>query len=161
VWDLWFGEYPKPVNIMLSASCFHCERPACANVCPSGAIHKREQDGIVAINRNECIGCQACAAACPYGVPQFGVDGRMEKCYLCTDRQDQNLEPACVATCPGHALRIGELNSMVQLGESKGGGRLQGNTKPSVVLVQGQNPSGIRIDFRSFYKTGKTIFHED
>jgi Fe-S-cluster-containing dehydrogenase component len=50
--------------------------------------------------------------ACPFGVPQFGADGRMQKCDLCVDLVTQGKEPACVATCPAEALRFGTLEEL-------------------------------------------------
>jgi anaerobic dimethyl sulfoxide reductase subunit B (iron-sulfur subunit) len=162
VWGRWYGEYPQPVNVYLSASCHHCEAPSCLNACPVRAIVKRAEDGAVIVNREECIGCQACADACPYGVPQFGVDGRMEKCYLCVDRLAKGLEPACVATCPGEALKVGELSALIEQGAEKHGQRLTGATRPSLVIVPASNPAGIKVDFHDFFSGNKkTLFHEE
>ncbi|WP_431733909.1 4Fe-4S dicluster domain-containing protein, partial [Klebsiella pneumoniae] len=49
------------------------EDPACTKVCPSGAMHKRE-DGFVVVNEEVCIGCRYCHMACPYGAPQYNAD---------------------------------------------------------------------------------------
>ncbi|HBU0005914.1 TPA: 4Fe-4S binding protein, partial [Klebsiella pneumoniae] len=57
----------------LSIACNHCEDPACTKVCPSGAMHKRE-DGFVVVNEEVCIGCRYCHMACPYGAPQYNAD---------------------------------------------------------------------------------------
>jgi anaerobic dimethyl sulfoxide reductase subunit B (iron-sulfur subunit) len=67
----------------LSIACNHCEDPACTKVCPSGAMHKRE-DGFVVVDEDVCIGCRYCHMACPYGAPQYNAaKGHMTKCDGC------------------------------------------------------------------------------
>ncbi len=97
-------------------SCLHCEEPACVTVCPTGASYKREEDGIVLVNADTCIGCKLCSWACPYGAREYDhADGVMKKCTLCIDRiHNENLEevdrvPACVSTCPAGARHFGDL----------------------------------------------------
>ena len=71
----------------LSIACNHCADPACTKVCPSGAMHKRAEDGLVAVNEDVCIGCKSCAMACPYGAPQYDPrKGHMTKCNGCNER---------------------------------------------------------------------------
>jgi anaerobic dimethyl sulfoxide reductase subunit B (iron-sulfur subunit) len=160
VWSRWYGEFPNPANIPLSSACLHCEKPSCLSACPANAIEKRAEDGVVVVHRDDCIGCQTnCTEACPYGAPQFGADGRMEKCNLCTDRTQVGLEPACVATCASGALKYGEIGALLALASEKGGERLAGPNKPSVVLVQGPNLAGVKADFRDFFNSSqKTNF---
>ena len=69
----------------LSIACNHCEDPACTKVCPSGAMHKRE-DGFVVVDEDVCIGCRYCHMACPYGAPQYNAKGHMTKCDGCHSR---------------------------------------------------------------------------
>ena len=97
-------------------SCLHCEDAACVTVCPTGASYKREEDGIVLVDEDKCIGCKLCSWACPYGAREFDSDaGVMKKCTLCIDRiYNENLEefervPACVSTCPVNARHFGDL----------------------------------------------------
>jgi Fe-S-cluster-containing dehydrogenase component len=106
--------------------CNHCDNPPCLTVCPTGATHKRA-DGIVLINPDRCMGCRACAMACPYDaryeVTYGDIDkGRefygdlqrdepsMDKCSFCSHRVDQGRKPACVETCVGSARQFGDLD---------------------------------------------------
>lgn len=104
--NLWSGRYPTVASASLSLACLHCVDPACAAVCPGKAIRKDPTDGRVLVDASRCIGCKACARACPYGVPQFGPDNVMAKCDLCRDQPLAGTEPPCVATCPGKALAL-------------------------------------------------------
>lgn len=97
-------------------SCLHCEEPACVTVCPTGASYKREEDGIVLINPDTCIGCKLCSWACPYGAREYDHDdGVMKKCTLCVDRiyndtiPEEDRIPACVRACPTGARHFGDL----------------------------------------------------
>ena len=85
-------------------------------MCPTGASYKREEDGIVLVNPDTCIGCKLCSWACPYGAREYDpLEGVMKKCTLCVDRiYNENLpeeerQPACVTTCPVGARHFGDL----------------------------------------------------
>jgi anaerobic dimethyl sulfoxide reductase subunit B (iron-sulfur subunit) len=105
----------------LSLSCNHCEKPVCAEVCPTGAMNKRP-DGVVLIDSGKCMGCRYCEWACPYGAPRFDEEqGVMTKCTLCSDRLDEGLSPSCVSACPMRALDFGTREEMeARWGESSG-----------------------------------------
>jgi Fe-S-cluster-containing dehydrogenase component len=110
------GEGPTSRTVHFPRSCLHCEAPDCVTVCPTGASYKREEDGIVLVNPDTCIGCKLCSWACPYGAREYdGLDGVMKKCTLCVDRiYNDNLEPedqmpACVRACPTGARHFGDL----------------------------------------------------
>ena len=110
----------------LSIACNHCEDPACTKVCPSGAMHKRE-DGFVVVDEDVCIGCRYCMAGCPFGARSFNfrdpqpyvkdvnpefpmrTRGVVEKCTFCTERLAQGKLPACVEASEG-AMIFGDLN---------------------------------------------------
>ncbi len=96
----------------LSISCNHCDDPACAKVCPSGAMHKRE-DGFVVVDEAVCIGCRYCSMACPYGAPQFDqVKGHMTKCDGCYERVAEGKKPICVESCPLRALDMAPIEEL-------------------------------------------------
>ena len=68
--------------------------------CPTGAMQKREKDGIVFVDHSRCIGCKSCIAACPWGTPQWDpVTRKVVKCDYCMERVDAGLKPACVTKC--------------------------------------------------------------
>ena len=111
------GNYPNSKTVHFPMSCMHCDDAACVTVCPTGASYKREEDGIVLVDQDKCMGCNYCAWACPYGARELDrEDGVMKKCTLCVDRiYDQNLpederKPACVMTCPSHARYFGDFD---------------------------------------------------
>ncbi|OGP54162.1 MAG: hypothetical protein A2Y65_00285 [Deltaproteobacteria bacterium RBG_13_52_11] len=118
--NIWHGSYPMVTSASASIACMHCVEPACVEVCPEGAIEKRALDGIVVVDSDACSGCQVCLDACPFEVPQFGVDGKMQKCDLCISAIDMDSEtPPCVATCPTKALLFGQMESEEKAGEER------------------------------------------
>ena len=128
------GECPRVALSNQSLSCMHCGKPACQAVCPAGAITKRPHDGIVAVDAAKCIGCRSCSQACPFGIPQYGADGKMQKCNLCLDKVNQRKIPACAAACTGEALFAGALNELSQARANKHPVRMAGVTRPSMLI---------------------------
>lgn len=95
--------------------CMHCNEPACASVCPVGALIKRE-DGPVVYDDSRCIGCRYCMMACPFQIPKFQWESKsplIRKCTFCADRIDIGLMPACAATCPTQALLFGDRSDLI------------------------------------------------
>lgn len=98
-------------------SCLHCENADCVSVCPTGASYKREEDGIVLVDQDKCMGCNLCAWACPYGARELDENqGTMKKCTLCVDRiydealPEEDRKPACVLTCPTNSRLFGDFD---------------------------------------------------
>lgn len=115
-------------------SCMHCGTPACKEVCPTNAISKRAEDGLVLVNPDLCIGCKMCLMACPFGIPQFGKNGKMQKCNFCLERLEEGLLPACVNVCPARALHAGPLEELSKLATGKTARHLIRSTDPSFFI---------------------------
>ncbi|MCC5464758.1 DMSO/selenate family reductase complex B subunit [Pelosinus baikalensis] len=97
----------------IPVSCNHCVDAPCIAVCPSKAIYKRQEDGLVLINEKSCIGCRRCFLVCPYQAPQFdAATSKMKKCDFCQDLLLQGTAPACVSACPMRVLGYGELSEL-------------------------------------------------
>lgn len=109
---------PEVAAYNLSLACNHCQEPRCREACPSGAIRK-DENGVVLIDRKKCLGCRYCEWACPYGAPQFDPAARvMTKCDFCADELAEGLPPVCVRACPMRALDFGPVE---ELGQTPGG----------------------------------------
>ncbi|NIP57908.1 MAG: nitrate reductase subunit beta [Gemmatimonadetes bacterium] len=90
--------------------CNHCLNPACVASCPSGAIYKRGEDGVVLINQDVCRGWRMCVTACPYKKTYYNWNtGKSEKCILCYPRLESGHAPACMHSCVGRIRYLGVL----------------------------------------------------
>ena len=122
---------PAPGKFYMPVQCQHCDNPPCVSVCPVEATWK-EDDGIVVVDYNWCIGCRYCQAACPYHARRFNwrkpivpadeinpeqsylsnrmrPQGVMEKCTFCLHRTREGRLPACLEACPTGARVFGNL----------------------------------------------------
>ncbi|GMV04625.1 MAG: nitrate reductase subunit beta [Gemmatimonadota bacterium] len=90
--------------------CNHCLNPACVASCPSGAIYKRGEDGVVLIDQSVCRGWRMCVTACPYKKSYYNWStGKSEKCILCYPRIEAGHAPACMHSCVGRIRYLGVL----------------------------------------------------
>ena len=104
---------PSVRSCYASISCNHCTEPKCVAGCPTGAMHKREEDGVVVVDHGRCVGCKYCTWNCPYGAPQYNEElGKMTKCDTCLDLREKGERPACVAACPISALDFGDIEEL-------------------------------------------------
>jgi len=105
------GKWPNPYFFYFARMCNHCSNPACLAACPRGAIHKRENDGIVLVDQTSCKGYRFCVEACPYKAIYFNiVSHTSEKCILCFPRIDNGIANACNRQCPGRIRCFGYLD---------------------------------------------------
>ncbi len=131
--DLYYDaeQVPRPGHFYLPVACQQCQNAPCVKSCPVGATWQ-EQDGIVVIDYDWCIGCRCCMSACPYGARSFNfaepqvpaeelnpkthylgnrprMKGVVEKCTFCIQRVRNGRYPACVEVCPVGARKFGNL----------------------------------------------------
>ncbi len=88
--------------------CEHCLNPACVASCPSGALYKRDEDGIVLVDQEQCRGWRYCVSGCPYKKVYFNwQEGRSEKCIFCYPRIETGMTTLCAETCVGRIRYVG------------------------------------------------------
>ncbi|MGH9291194.1 MAG: nitrate reductase subunit beta [Acidimicrobiales bacterium] len=88
--------------------CEHCLNPSCVASCPSGAMYKRQEDGIVLVDQDRCRGWRFCVSGCPYKKVYFNHrTGKAEKCTLCFPRIEAGLPTVCSETCVGRLRYLG------------------------------------------------------
>jgi Fe-S-cluster-containing dehydrogenase component len=130
------GTYPNSSKVIYPVLCFHCKEPPCERVCPTGATAKQE-DGIVTVDYDKCIGCRYCMMACPYGARYFSEDnweyfpgqgltpyeeqgypqyqtGVVSKCTFCQERIDEGLRKGLKPGCDREATPACVINCMCQ-----------------------------------------------
>jgi len=105
-----YGQFENTFMMYLPRLCEHCLNPACVAACPSGAIYKREEDGIVLIDQEKCRGWRMCVSACPYKKIYFNWEsGKSEKCTFCYPRIEAGDPTVCSETCVGRIRYLGVL----------------------------------------------------
>lgn len=95
--------------------CMNCVDPACASVCPVGAL-KKTSAGPVVYDEDRCMGCRYCMVACPFSVPKYEWNKllpRVRKCTMCPDRVQAGLQTACAEACPTGATKFGERDELI------------------------------------------------
>jgi nitrate reductase beta subunit len=103
-----YGAFENTFMMYLPRLCEHCLNPSCVAACPSGAIYKREEDGIVLIDQDKCRGWRMCVSACPYKKIYFNwSSGKSEKCTFCFPRIEVGQPTVCSETCVGRIRYLG------------------------------------------------------
>lgn len=101
-------EFQQTFMFYLPRICEHCLNPSCMASCPSGAIYKRAEDGIVLVDQDRCRGWRQCVTGCPYKKIYFNhKTGKAEKCTLCYPRIEVGLPTVCSETCVGRLRYLG------------------------------------------------------
>jgi len=105
-----YGQFENTFMMYLPRLCEHCLNPTCVAACPSGAIYKREEDGIVLIDQEKCRGWRMCVSGCPYKKIYYNWEsGKSEKCTFCYPRIEAGQPTVCSETCVGRIRYLGVL----------------------------------------------------
>lgn len=125
-----FVEVPSEANVVrwlfVSQRCMHCEDAGCMRICPAPGALFKTKEGVVAFDKEKCIGCKLCVAACPFDVPRYDDKGKISKCHLCSDRISEGLSPACAKTCPTGAIAYGKREELIARAQKAGYQKLYG-----------------------------------
>ncbi|HEX6234066.1 MAG TPA: nitrate reductase subunit beta [Jiangellaceae bacterium] len=101
-------EFERAFMFYLPRICEHCLNPSCVASCPSGAMYKRSEDGIVLVDQDQCRGWRMCVTGCPYKKVYFNHrTGKAEKCTMCYPRIEVGQPTVCSETCVGRLRYIG------------------------------------------------------
>ncbi len=102
------AEFEQAFMFYLPRICEHCLNPSCVASCPSGAMYKRAEDGIVLVDQDACRGWRMCVSGCPYKKVYFNHrTGKAEKCTMCYPRIEVGLPTVCSETCVGRLRYLG------------------------------------------------------
>lgn len=153
------GTFPNVRRTSLPVLCMHCKNAPCVNACPTGATSQNPVTGVVSVDKESCIGCRACVAACPYSARYF-VDsedgyygaltpfeqrkykdmpkGTVDKCTFCEERVVEGGQPACVKSCITGCRIFGEEEDLQELIRSERAFVLhpEFGTRPSVYYLK-------------------------
>ncbi len=130
----------KDGDVNYRRMCMHCEDPACASVCPVGALHKTVS-GPVVYDASICLGCRYCIQACPFGVPRYewkALAPRVRKCLFCADRLAQGKINACAEACQYGATVAGEREALLKDARA----RLAAEPEKYVQKIYGEHDAG-------------------
>lgn len=81
------GKFPELSVAYLAINCFHCAEPVCMAVCPAKAITKREEDGVIVVDRDKCQEEAHCGIMTRESLALFA---------------GEEIEPPCKLACPAH-----------------------------------------------------------
>lgn len=102
--------FDQTFMMYLPRLCEHCLNPSCVASCPSGAMYKRDEDGIVLVDQEACRGWRYCMTGCPYKKVYFNwKTNKAEKCTFCFPRIEAGLPTVCSETCTGRMRYLGVL----------------------------------------------------
>lgn len=127
------GKYPDLSSVNVSLACMHCKDAPCKKACPRLGISKKKESGSVVGDQKRCIGCTLCVWACPFGAPQLGIHGRMEKCNFCEERP-MGMKRACEEICPTQAIITGKIEDLSKIAKGRVAERILHKKTSDVIL---------------------------
>ncbi len=113
----------QPVATYVKVQCMHCQDPACASACVTGALSKQD-NGSVMYDVKKCIGCRYCMVSCPFQIPAYEftdpLTPRVRKCTLCFERISQKGGlPGCASICPVEAITFGKRSELLKIAHKR------------------------------------------
>ena len=143
------GAFPKVSMYHVSLGCQHCTNPACAENCPTGAMYKDEETGLVLHMDDVCIGCDTCVKSCPYDEPvHIDALGIVKKCDACAKLRAVGEQPSCVASCPTRSIEFGPIDELL-------------SKHPDAVADFAAMPSSSETSPNAAYKLKSSMLDED
>jgi Fe-S-cluster-containing dehydrogenase component len=105
------GVFPNLSQTWLPTMCHHCAEAPCVSACPTDTLWRREEDGLVMLDAEKCVGCLRCAEECPYDALSFdALHGTADKCSACAHRVEVGQAPSCAVVCPTRAIHFGDIH---------------------------------------------------
>lgn len=138
--DNWTSIIRQPGGHFVRKQCRHCLHPACASVCPVGALEKTVE-GPVIYHKEKCMGCRYCMMGCPYGIPRYDWDEAVpyvRKCIMCAPRLKEGRQPACTEACPTGATIFGERDELIASARN----RIKNNPDKYIDKIWGEREVG-------------------
>jgi len=105
------GVFPNLSQYWVPTMCHHCADAPCVKACPTNTLWRRDEDGLVMLDVDKCVGCMRCGEECPYDALSFDErTGSADKCSACEHRLEDNQQPSCEVVCPTRAIHFGDIN---------------------------------------------------
>jgi len=105
------GVFPNLSQYWVPTMCHHCVDAPCIKACPTNTLWRRDEDGVVMLDVDKCVGCMRCGEECPYDALSFDEQsGSADKCTMCEHRLEDDLQPSCQVVCPTRAIQFGDIN---------------------------------------------------